>query len=109
MMDRFFSSDRSRNAPPRRQRPAIEVLPHRELLSSGPNLSMGGIVSGSIDKAREVDSWTFSGSTGHRIELITTSTPTQSGFHAYADVFAPSGTRVAGFWPGDNVTLDLQE
>ena len=46
---------------------------------------------------------------GERVELISTSTAKQSGFTAYVDVYDPSGTRVAGFWPGNNVVLDLQE
>src|SRR5262249_8859924 len=72
-------------------------------------LAKGGIVSGAIGQPTEKDQWTFSGSTGDRIELISTSTATHAGFTAYVDVYGPSGTLIAGFWPGDNVTLDLPE
>src|SRR5262249_16611626 len=72
-------------------------------------LVLGGIASGLIDARTEKDQWTFQGSPGQVIELISTSTPAQSGFTAYMDVYGPSGTDVAGFWPGDNVTLTLEE
>src|SRR4051812_39099439 len=75
----------------------VDPLEVRQLPAS---LIMGGIVPGSIDRAAEVDLWTFSGSNGSRLEVMNTSTPTQSGFAAYTEVFAPSGTRVAGFWAG---------
>lgn len=72
-------------------------------------LVKGKIVSGSIDARTEKDQWTFNGTEGDRIELISTSTATKAGFTAFVDVYGPSGTRITGFWPNGNVTLDLPE
>lgn len=79
-------------------------------ISPSPSqLVKGGIASGTVSARTEKDQWTFTGEVGQRIELITTSTATQSGFTAYIDVYAPSGTRVAGSWPNNNVVLNLEE
>ena len=79
-------------------------------ISPTPNaLVKGGIVIGSINTALEKDQLTFTGTIGERYEIITTSTARTAGFNAYTQVFAPSGTSVAGFWAGDNVVLDLKE
>lgn len=92
--------------PPRRPALSVETLEGRAMPA---NLIPGDIVGGAVGAAGEIDAWTFTGATGDRIELITTSTPTQSGFNAYSDVYAPSGTRVAGFWANTNVVLTLAE
>jgi len=84
----------------------VESLEGRELPA---NLIPGGIVAGSINVAVEIDAWTFAAHAGDRIELISSSTPKQAGFKVYVDLYAPSGTRVTGFWPDGNVTLSLNE
>ncbi len=78
----------------------------RSLLTS---LVPGEIVSGSINESSEVDTWTFTGSDGDLVELITTSTPLEDGFLAFAEVFAPSGSKVNGFFPLQNRQLRLDE
>ena len=69
-------------------------------------LVKGGIARGSIQKSLEKDQYKFSAGIGDRYEIITTSTANTSGFSAYAEVFAPSGTRIAAFWPGGNIILE---
>jgi DUF971 family protein len=73
-------------------------------------LVKGGITSDSILSAVEKDQFTFSAKPGDRYEIITTSTARMAGFTAYTEVFAPSGNRIAHFWPGTNVVLqDFRE
>jgi hypothetical protein len=82
-------------------------LEQRDLMAS---LVPGGIVSGSISKAKEVDTWTFKGSSGQTVEIMTSSTPSQGWlFSAYTDLYSPSGTLIRGFWPGSNIRVNLNQ
>ena len=103
---RVFGSKAGAVRPTRRARPSLEALEDRNVPAS---LLPGGIVSGAIASPSEVQSWTFPGMAGDEVELITTSTPTQNGFNAFSDVYSPSGSRVTGFWAGNNVVLTLAE
>jgi len=105
-LSRMFGGKAGVTRPTRKAQLALEVLEDRNVPAS---LLPGGIVSGAIASSSEVQSWTFSGHPGDKIELITTSTPTQSGFSAFSDVYAPSGSRITGFWAGNNVVLTLEE
>jgi hypothetical protein len=107
----FFFRTKSKIAGQKRRKHAIsqaltEQLEVRTLMSSIP---VGAVSPGSIAPGGEVDQWTFSGKTGDRFEMITTSSPRTSGFRAYTEVVAPSGGRVAQFAPGINQVLVLRE
>lgn len=97
----LFSGNRRRRSS---GRIISEVLELRVLLSP---LIKGGIVQGTIGAAGEVDTWTFSGVAGDRLELISTSTSQVSGFSAFADVFDPSGRGISSFWSNTNTVVVL--
>ena len=99
----FLMNRRQRTCSSRR---AAEVLEVRSLLSP---LIKGEIISGTIGSAGEVDTWTFTGVKGDRIELISTSAAGQAGFSAFAEVFNSSEKRIASFWSSTNTVIDLQE
>jgi hypothetical protein len=69
----------------------------------------GGIVAGTIDAAIDVKQFTFNGQSGDVVTLALTSTPGQSGFDAYAQVFGPSGTRYDDFFATGQRPLTLAE
>ncbi len=110
---KFFSRNRRNEvkvSERRRYQPEFRAngdgLERRDLMAS---LVPGGIVSGSISKAREVDSWTFKGSSGQVVELATMSTPTRSWvFIAQADLYSPSGNLIRGFW-GGSIRVNLNQ
>jgi hypothetical protein len=60
-------------------------------------LVSGGIVKGTIDAAIDVKQFTFTAQDGDVLALSMTSTATQGGFVADANVFAPSGTNIDNF------------
>ena len=68
--------------------PGVDALEARALLSG---LTVGGIVSDKIGAEAEVDLFTFEGTEGQRIELITTSSAVDGAFDAVAEVYDPSG------------------
>jgi len=98
----LFSKNRRR--PRHCTQPPAELLEIRALLSP---LIKGGISSGSIASAGEVDTWTFEGAKGDRIQLISEKTSSASGFSVSAQVFNPSGSRLASFSAGSNTVVDL--
>jgi DUF971 family protein len=100
----YFRMNRRRRTCSSRMAP--EALEVRSLLSP---LIKGGIVSGTIGSAEEVDTWTFTGVKGDRIELISTRVAGQAGFSAFAEVFNSSEKRIASFWSGTNTVIDLPE
>lgn len=85
-----------------------ELLERRELLAT--TIPYGQIVNGAIDRTGEVDEFVFNASQNAEVDMILTSSPRQTGFSAYAEVFAPSGTRIDAFaanW--GNRRLSLRE
>jgi len=100
----YFRMNRRRRVCSRRV--AAEGLEVRTLLSP---LLKGGIRSGTIESAGVVDTWTFTGVLGDRVELISTTAAGQTGFSAFAEVFDPSEERIASFWSGTNTVIDLRE
>src|SRR5689334_10792494 len=76
-------------------RPALECLESRNLMAVLP---YGGIVSDAVAAPSGFVDYTFSANAGEQFALAMTSTPTQAGFDAYADLLAPSGTAMDHFF-----------
>src|SRR5262249_50705269 len=72
-------------------------------------LVRGGFVKGTIDAPIDVKQYLFAGKPGDVITLSLGSTATQSGFSAFVNVFAPSGTNIDNFTATGPRQLDLTE
>ena len=72
-------------------------------------LVSGGIVGSFIDGVLNAKEFTFTGKTGDMVSLSSTSTPSEAGFSALSDLYAPSGTKVTGFYAGGLHIITLAE
>ena len=83
------------------------------LMPTPSALACGDTVSGSIQKAAQVDLFTFSGTMGATVDLSLANTggfnPFREGQTAFATVFAPSGATVVAFGANALKTLTLPE
>ena len=85
------------------------VEPLNGVAADATPLAKGGIASGTVAARIERDQWTFEGSAGDIVTFALTGAPTQAGFDATANVYAPSGAQATWFTAGGRHMLTLAE